>query len=120
MSQQKSEGLGTIWLAAVGGRAERVRALAQERLREVGFDARTLDQEPPPGPEIVFFDSAEQSLCDLLRELSRSDGTCLLAVAADPRSLREGNAWRLACAGASDVFSYDKSEQWATRVIARV
>src|SRR5207248_5225358 len=84
ISQRKSEGLGTISLAAVGGRAGRIRAVAEARLREAGFDARIVGQESPVGPEIVFFDAAEESLYDLLRHLSDREGTCLLAVAADP------------------------------------
>jgi transcriptional regulator with GAF, ATPase, and Fis domain len=109
-----------ISLAAVGEKAERLRGPAAERLQQQGFDTRLVPDRSSDGAQVVLFDAAAPPVFDLLRQLDDDGAGCLLAVASDRSGLRNGGAWKLLFAGASDVFGYDESPEWVTRVAARV
>ena len=118
--QQDFKLVGTVSLGAIGDSATRVRGVAEGRLREVGVDARLVDDGHRSGPEILFFESLEASVCDVIRDRRGGDRTCVLAVAVGDAELAAGGAWKLLSAGAEDVFAYDESPQWVARVVARL
>jgi transcriptional regulator with GAF, ATPase, and Fis domain len=105
---------------AVGEKAHRLRSTAAERLRSEGLDTRFAHDRSSRGADIVLFDEAAPPVFELLGQLHGKDGGCVLAIASDESGLRDGRAWKLLSAGASDVFGYDETPDWATRVAARV
>jgi DNA-binding NtrC family response regulator len=104
----------------VGALAERLRDRAADRLRKHGFHTTTAADRPSCEAHIVFFDGPDRSVLDLLRTLNGSRRRCLLAIATEQSRLGDGAPWKLLTAGASDVFAYDDSAEWAVRVAARV
>ena len=112
--------VGTISLAAIGIKAERLRANAAESLRKHGLEAQPAGGRSAPKAHVVLFDVAGPPVFELLRELGGQGGAYLLAVASDRAGLSDGGAWKLLSAGASDVFGYDETADWAPRVAARV
>jgi len=112
--------VGTISLAAVGIKAERLRATAAESLRKHGLEAQPTGDRSAPKAHVVLFDVAGPAVFEMVRELGGDRGAYLLAVASDRAGLSDGGAWKLLSAGASDVFGYDETADWAPRVAARV
>ena len=112
--------IGTVSLAAVGTKAQRLRATAAESLRKHGLEPRPADGGSRPKAHVVLFDVAGPPVFELLRELGGERAAYLLAVASDRAGLMDGGAWRLLSAGASDVFGYEETPDWALRVAARV
>jgi transcriptional regulator with GAF, ATPase, and Fis domain len=112
--------VGTISLAAVGVKAERLRATVAESLRKHGLEPQPAGGRSAPMAHLVLFDVAGPPVFELLRELGRQGGAYLLAVASDRAGLSDGGPWKLLSAGASDVFGHDETADWAPRVAARV
>src|SRR5690349_11406560 len=112
-----SYSVGTISLTAVGAKAELLRATAAERLREHGLKPQTGEDA---SAHVVLFDAVGPAVFELLRKRCGERGACLLAVASDRAGLRDGGAWQLLSAGASDAFAYDETPGWPARVAARV
>ena len=85
----------------------------------VGVSTYPLDLDAPSSPGMLVFDKITPQLCDLLREVSQSGLQRVLAIALSVSALADDGAWRLLQAGASDVFSWDHSDNPAREVAAR-
>jgi transcriptional regulator with GAF, ATPase, and Fis domain len=73
-------------------------------LAGAGWSPYPLNGEGPRGPGVVVFDEVTDDLCAFVREASGGGAERVLAVAAEPRALADGGAWRLVREGASDVL----------------
>src|SRR5215831_17785864 len=90
-----------------------------DALARAGVDTYTLNPDAPGGPGVLIFDEITQQLYDFLREVSRNGLERVLAVAVSCSALADGGAWSLLQAGASDVFSWDHTQNPAGEVAAR-
>jgi transcriptional regulator with GAF, ATPase, and Fis domain len=70
-------------------------------LAGAGWSPYPLNGEGPRGPGVVVFDEVTDDLCAFVREASGGGAERVLAVAAEPRALADGGAWRLVREGAS-------------------
>lgn len=96
-----------VWLHYLEtGNAPPDQTIAQA-LVGLGIAVEALSQSTLSCPGILCFSEISPLLCQLLREVSRSGTTRVLAVAQSGTTLRNGQAWRLLEAGASDVLSWD-------------
>src|SRR5687768_2349384 len=84
--------------------AEMLAALKGAGLRMVPQDGAMI-----AGPGILFFDEATNEVLDFLREFSRNGQERVLALSARNSELKNGVAWELLRAGASDVFAWEHS-----------
>jgi transcriptional regulator with GAF, ATPase, and Fis domain len=110
----------TLWYRSiVKGTATGI-PVALAMLRSVGLRPAPLsDDATECGLGLIFFDSVTQELYELLRGLSRSSSSHVLAVALSREALAD-NAWRLLQAGATDVLVWGKPEETAGAVAARI
>ena len=110
----------TLWYRSfVNGAAASISAVLA-KLRSVGLEPTALsDNATDCSLGLIFFDVVTQELFELLRDLSRSNPSHLLAVALSREALA-GNAWRLLESGATDVLVCGKPEETAGDIAARI
>ncbi len=91
-----------------------MQALLRERVRTHALPPNEL-----AGPGVLFFEKADPSVCDLVRQCSRNGLERILAVAISKSDLAGNSVWRLLHSGASDVFAWDHSTNPAREIAAR-
>jgi transcriptional regulator with GAF, ATPase, and Fis domain len=90
-----------------------------EALAQFGICTHPLLANAPPGPGILFLDDINRDICLFLREISRAGFERVLAVVSSNALLRDGNAWRLMQAGASDALAQNHSSNLAPAIATR-
>ena len=109
-----------IWLQFIGGHKLPTKNAVCEVLSNAGLVPCERDQEKGSGPGIIFFEEVTPSLDGRVRELSRNGLVRIFAVAVRGDCLSAPNAWALLQAGASDVFAWDRVNNPAAIVAARL
>jgi transcriptional regulator with GAF, ATPase, and Fis domain len=105
------------WLRSTAGRSgDEVSAV----LGRAGVVVSSTARSTAETPGIVLFDALTPDLLDLVREVSRSGMSRVLAVAAPGTPLTPDAAWSLVAAGGSDAVAWDGMEDPGAEVRARL
>lgn len=109
-----------IWLRCRGDKAGLSREVVTTALAREGFSLYDPEDQSPQGSGLFVFSRADEAIYEELCRLSRLGANRVLAVAAARTALEGGSAWRLLRCGASDVFSWDSTEDPAGAIAARL
>ncbi len=88
-------------------------------LEQAGVIPRPLNSDSPPGIGVVIFGQFSPQVRDLVRSASCNGQELLLAVTTS-EAIERGATWPVLQAGASDVLAWDKLQDPAGTVVARL
>jgi transcriptional regulator with GAF, ATPase, and Fis domain len=109
-----------IWLQFLGSHNTPSKIAVLESLSKAGLAPCDLDQQKGGCPGIIFFDEVTPSLYPHVRELSCNGLVRIFTVAIRGDRLSARDAWALLQAGASDVFAWDRVNDPAVNIAARL
>ena len=92
----------------------------REALAGEGILCEPPDKLPDSNLGLIFFQTATPDLLEFLRQSTQNGATRVLVVAAQKSSLYGNRPWKLLQAGASDVMSWDGSNDPIGNITARL
>jgi transcriptional regulator with GAF, ATPase, and Fis domain len=109
-----------VWHAFALTDQERVAPPLLRRLAAAGVDSRPLGGDPPVGPGLVLLRELSATLLDFVREASAGGLQRVLAIHTGDAPLAPADSWRLLAAGAADVLTWERLDDPAAAVAARL
>jgi transcriptional regulator with GAF, ATPase, and Fis domain len=109
-----------LWCRFQGETFANLKDSFMDSLARAGLEVDDCGGETPCGPGIIVFDVVTPMLFDLVRESSHHGLNRVLAIAVSQSSLVGDAVWRLIQSGASDVLAWDRMNDGAAAVAARL